>query len=200
MGTKFVKISFEIELAKKITSGESEGSIMTHIGNDVRIICFDRNSDDKPIIALVDEIGIESVQEYTKDGRLSDECTDDYDLLMKIPTKRKLTTKGMNLFEAYTTDFLYPADDIVTCILKISIKTGINNITYDRGGYYIVISFNNGIKAELWNCNKWYAWASSSIFYKDDVEIYRATSCRPSRKVIWLLSKSISKYIESKYK
>ena len=119
---------------------------------------------------------------------------------VKIPTKRKLTTKGMNLFKAYTTKFLYPEDDIVTCILKISIKTGINNITYDRGRYYIVISFNNGIKAELWNCNKWYAWASSSLFYKNDVEIYRATSCRPSRKVIWLLSKSISKYIESKCK
>ena len=40
--TKYKRIPFNIELAKKITNKEVKGSIVTRNGLKVRIICFDR--------------------------------------------------------------------------------------------------------------------------------------------------------------
>lgn len=42
MGTKMIKIPFDIELAKKITNGEVEGKVVTRDSKSVRIICFDQ--------------------------------------------------------------------------------------------------------------------------------------------------------------
>lgn len=40
--TKFKKIPFDLELAKKITNKEVKGRIVTRDGRQVRIICFDK--------------------------------------------------------------------------------------------------------------------------------------------------------------
>ena len=42
MRTKYKRIPFNIELAKKITNKEVKGNIITRNGLKVRIICFDR--------------------------------------------------------------------------------------------------------------------------------------------------------------
>jgi hypothetical protein len=63
---------FDIELAK------AGHRVCTREGNPVKIICFDRNSDKYPIIALVDRNNHEYCQEYTIHGSVCDiECEDD---------------------------------------------------------------------------------------------------------------------------
>lgn len=63
---------FDIELAK------AGYRVCTREGNPVKIICFDRNSDKYPIIALVDRNNHEYCQEYTIHGSVCDvECKDD---------------------------------------------------------------------------------------------------------------------------
>lgn len=41
--TKFKKIPFNLELAKKIMNREAKGRIVTRDGCQARIVCFDRN-------------------------------------------------------------------------------------------------------------------------------------------------------------
>lgn len=41
METKYVKVPFEVELAKKITNGEVEGRIVTRGGRSARVVCYD---------------------------------------------------------------------------------------------------------------------------------------------------------------
>ena len=53
MVTKYVKVPFDVELAKKITNGEVEGKIVTRDGTNARIICFDREDERLPIVGLV---------------------------------------------------------------------------------------------------------------------------------------------------
>lgn len=40
--TRFKKVLFDIELAKKITNKEVKGRIVTRGGHQARIICFDK--------------------------------------------------------------------------------------------------------------------------------------------------------------
>jgi len=55
MEKTYKRMPFDIELAKKIQSGEIEGRIVTNNGYAVRIICFDkRTSSGYPILGLVD--------------------------------------------------------------------------------------------------------------------------------------------------
>ena len=42
METKYVRVPFDVEMAKKITNGEVEGRVVTRDGRSVRILCFDR--------------------------------------------------------------------------------------------------------------------------------------------------------------
>lgn len=56
METKYIKIPFEIDLAKKISNGEVEGRIVTRDGRSARVICWDRKCDEYPIIALIDNV------------------------------------------------------------------------------------------------------------------------------------------------
>lgn len=53
METKYVRVPFDVELAKKITNGEVEGKIVTRDGTNARIICFDREDERLPIVGLV---------------------------------------------------------------------------------------------------------------------------------------------------
>lgn len=52
METKFIKIPFEVELAKKISNGEVEGQIIDNYNNHYRLICFDLLNDKGRIIGL----------------------------------------------------------------------------------------------------------------------------------------------------
>ena len=86
METKYVKIPFDIELAKKITNGESEGRIVTRNGENVRIVSFDRKNQYRPIIVLVDDGENENVYALGSDGKeISGDTIGTNDLMLEIP-------------------------------------------------------------------------------------------------------------------
>lgn len=86
---------FDIELAK------AGHRVCTREGNPVKIICFDRNSDKYPIIALVDRNNHEYCQEYTIHGGVCDvECEDD--LCMATVKKEGWINLYCNDGKAYT--------------------------------------------------------------------------------------------------
>lgn len=81
-------IPFDLEIAKKIQSGEIEGRIVTTEGNSVRIICFDRKGFADKIIGLVaidaqSEYGYELEMSYREDGSSSKQSR--YDLFIELP-------------------------------------------------------------------------------------------------------------------
>lgn len=91
--TKFKKIPFDLELAKKITNKEVKGRIVTRDGRKIRIICTDRKDKSDVIaqysvIALVTEKdGHECEYEYLNTGRFSAVIEEtDLDLHIEVPT------------------------------------------------------------------------------------------------------------------
>lgn len=74
-------IPFDIEKAKQ------GAKIMTRDGHDARILCYDRNSEDYPIVVLVlrsneDEYE-EEIVSYTNDGKYYPDDESGYDLFIK---------------------------------------------------------------------------------------------------------------------
>lgn len=96
MKTKYKRIPFNIELAKKITNKEVKGSIVTRNGLKVRIICFNRKERKdtfdplRNIVALIqykvgDENGDEGVLTFRNNGMYLLNEETDYDLLIEVP-------------------------------------------------------------------------------------------------------------------
>lgn len=91
--TTYKKVSFDLELAKKITNKEVKGRIVTRDGRKIRIICTDRKDKSDVIaqysvIALVTEKdGHECEYEYLNTGRFSAVIEEtDLDLHIEVPT------------------------------------------------------------------------------------------------------------------
>lgn len=80
METKYVRIPFDIEIAKKITSGEVDGKVVTRDGRSVRIICWDRKGVN-PIVALIEQQNGEEVSYYPKNGSWET----DEDIMLEVP-------------------------------------------------------------------------------------------------------------------
>lgn len=86
MEKNLVRVLFETGLAKKITNGEVDGRIVTRDGRSVRIVCWDRNNDTYPIVALIpDEDEIEDALFFTKEGTYYTEGETYDDLMLEIP-------------------------------------------------------------------------------------------------------------------
>lgn len=70
METKMIQVPFDIELARRISSGEVDGRIVTDDERSVRIVCWDRKCVEYPIVALIDnaEKG-EGFGFFTTDGK-----------------------------------------------------------------------------------------------------------------------------------
>lgn len=85
MEQKYVRVPFDLQLAKEITNGTKEGRIVTRGGYGVRILCFDRKTDMYPIISLVDVKKQESVEFHDLNGRWGDDGDDYFDLMLEIP-------------------------------------------------------------------------------------------------------------------
>lgn len=87
--TKFKKIPFDLELAKKIASKETKGRIVTRDGRQVRIICFDKIGVHGAcqIVALFrvhpDE---ETVFTFSNEGVYRFGNKTCYDLFLEVPT------------------------------------------------------------------------------------------------------------------
>ena len=87
METKYVRVPFEVELAKRIQNKGCEGRIVTRDGIHVRVVCWDKIDDDSPIVALLKYREKEVVEIFMIDGRWH--CDGDeesnLDLLLEIP-------------------------------------------------------------------------------------------------------------------
>lgn len=82
--TKFKRVPFDIELAKKITNKEVEGRIVNGNGKEVRIICFDKMRY-YPIIALAKmPDGVEDICTYTANGRSDEKYKSNLDLHIEV--------------------------------------------------------------------------------------------------------------------
>lgn len=84
MEQKFIRVPFEIELAKRIQSGESEGRIVTRDGRNARVICWDRQHK-RPIISLIVWDDIEEIRSAFINGKMDENREDFYDLMLEIP-------------------------------------------------------------------------------------------------------------------
>lgn len=85
METKYVRVPFEVELAKKITEKSVDGKIVTRDGRSARIICWDFSNIQNIVSAISQEDGVENVSSNFNDGTccLSSKC--DEDLFIEIP-------------------------------------------------------------------------------------------------------------------
>lgn len=90
--TRFKKIPFDLELAKKIMSKEVKGRIVTRDGRKVRIVCWDKKPIDEsamdfPIVALVqNDCEGEMLSTYTEEGLASPpDYKNRYNLIIEIP-------------------------------------------------------------------------------------------------------------------
>lgn len=86
--TRFKKVPFDLELAKKITDKEVKGRIVNGDGNEARIICWDKKCGCRkyPIIALVDSSDGEHIHTFTEGGIESIGFKTFKDLHLEVPT------------------------------------------------------------------------------------------------------------------
>lgn len=85
MEIKMTRTPFNLELAKKITNGECNGKVMTCKGKIARIICFNRKSEDFPIVALLGEEEQEC-ETYKINGiNQVDDALCGKDLILEVP-------------------------------------------------------------------------------------------------------------------
>ena len=80
-----IQVPFDIELAKKITSGDILGKVVTRDGKNTRIVCFDKKNPDYPIVGLVIRENIEVSASFTSEGIYSKGCSGKNDLMLEIP-------------------------------------------------------------------------------------------------------------------
>lgn len=84
METKYVRVPFEVELAKKITEKSVEGKIVTKKCDNVRIVCFNVKGK-APILGLIDKEDREGFQCYDERGKVPAYEYNELDLMLEIP-------------------------------------------------------------------------------------------------------------------
>lgn len=88
--TRFKKVPFDIELAKKIAKGEMKGRIATLDGREVRIVCWDKKPiEEYPIVVLAtNDCGSEMLFTCTEEGLVINypNYKSRYNLILEIPT------------------------------------------------------------------------------------------------------------------
>lgn len=84
METKYVRVPFNLELAKKITNGDINGRIVTRDDASARIVCWDSEGN-QPIIALIKYHDKEYPHSFYQNGLLQDGDCLNGDLMLEIP-------------------------------------------------------------------------------------------------------------------
>lgn len=84
MEMRFVRVPFDVEMAKRISNGEVEGKIVTRDGRNVRVVCWDARGD-QCILALLAGKSKDDVGAYPNDGRIFMEGESPADLMLEIP-------------------------------------------------------------------------------------------------------------------
>lgn len=88
--TRFKKVPFDLELAKKITNKDVKGRIVTEDGHEVRIICYDyRHFGGKNrLVALIDLGDNEIALSYNNEGKEIDN-REKFAIHLEVPTYYK---------------------------------------------------------------------------------------------------------------
>lgn len=85
METKYVRVPFEVELAKKITDKSVDGRIVTNLGKEVRIVCFDMLNEKYPIVGLrKDDNYTETALSFNLNGQCL-QISENNDLFLEPP-------------------------------------------------------------------------------------------------------------------
>lgn len=84
MEQKYITIPFDLERAKRITSGIELGKIVTRDGSNVRIVCFNVKGK-APILGLIDKEDREGFQCYDERGKIPAYEYNKLELMLKIP-------------------------------------------------------------------------------------------------------------------
>lgn len=90
--TYYKQIPFNVETAKKITSGEKKGEIITRSGKKVRILAFDVQNGTFPIFAAIKQNSVpqqEIVSSFTNEGKYEKLLDTPQDLFIRVPTYYK---------------------------------------------------------------------------------------------------------------
>lgn len=85
METKYVRVPFDVELAKRIQNKECDGKIVTRDGRNARIVCWDLKKRKDPILALIEEDECEIIDTFLDDGRWCEDEERSADLMLEIP-------------------------------------------------------------------------------------------------------------------
>jgi len=85
MEQKLVKVPFEIELAKRIQSGECEGKIVTRDGKKARVVCWDTDGRNDYILALLSNENREYPVNFMPNGLMVKDEKTQSDLMIEIP-------------------------------------------------------------------------------------------------------------------
>lgn len=87
MEQKFVRMPFDVELAKKITNGEVKGRVLRKIDKaNVRIVCFDQKYEGDYLLSCLVLLKTgEGFSAYKKNGKCLSDERDDYDLMLEVP-------------------------------------------------------------------------------------------------------------------
>lgn len=103
----------------------------------------------------------------------------------------------MNIFRSPNcfTYMNHPVDNIVDELLTNCIKSGI--IQCESGEYDLILTFQNGIKANLWNANKPYAWLQKGDFFRNGELFLTYKESRPKKSTMKKLEKEIINYLLS---
>ena len=88
---------------------------------------------------------------------------------------------------------VYPTCHILDIILNRYLDKGIKNVKHDK--YCLYIEFTDGVKAELWNENKYYAWLSSGR-----IRDFYWKNSRPRKSTMRKLRYKLEEYYKTKIK
>lgn len=64
---------------------------------------------------------------------------------------------------------------------------------------YLCIEFSNGIIADVWNANRYYAWLSSGTIRENNSVIYKWDYARPRKKTMRKLRRKLRDFYKNKY-
>ena len=85
MEIKYITIPFDLERAKRINSGEEQGKIVTRVGRNVRIVCWDRKDIDCIVALIETEDGVEHLVGCNSKGDYISSSESEYDLFLSVP-------------------------------------------------------------------------------------------------------------------
>ena len=112
MEQKFVKVTFELELAKRIQNKECDGRIVTRDGKKARIVCWDAEGRDDYILALLFSENREYPVNFMPNGCMVKDERTKSDLMLEIPEYMTFKDGDVIAYDSFDTISITMADVI----------------------------------------------------------------------------------------